>query len=69
MDADRLGPRLPDGIAVEVTDIDSGQVWTVGSGRRVRVAGPSYALVGWLVGRAGTVRAELGDPPPLRPWA
>jgi maleylpyruvate isomerase len=68
MDAEKLWPRLPRDVAIEVTDIDSGQVWTVGSGRRVRVAGPGYALVGWLLGRTSAVRAELGEPPELAPW-
>lgn len=35
----------------------------------VRVVGPSWALVGWLVGRSSVVRAELGDPPALAPWS
>lgn len=34
----------------------------------VRVVGPSWALVGWLLGRAAAVRGELGDPPELAPW-
>lgn len=68
MDPEKLWPRLPRDVAIEVTDIDSGQVWSVGSGRTVRVAGPGYALVGWLIGRTAAVRAELGDPPELGPW-
>ena len=68
MDADALWPRLPRGVQIEVTDIDSGQVWTVGSGDRVRVTGPGYALVGWLLGRTAAVRDELGSPPELAPW-
>lgn len=68
MDPEALWPRLPRDVEIEVTNIDSGQVWTVGSGRRVRVAGPGYALVGWLVGRTEAVRDELGDPPELAPW-
>ena len=35
----------------------------------VRVVGPSWALVGWLVGRPSAVRAELGELPALRPWS
>ncbi len=34
----------------------------------VRVVGPSWALVGWLLGRTAPVRPELGDPPVLAPW-
>jgi maleylpyruvate isomerase len=33
-----------------------------------RVVGPSWALVGWLLGRTSVVRPELGDPPVLAPW-
>jgi len=35
----------------------------------VRVVGPSWALVGWLIGRPAAVRSELGEPPALRPWS
>ena len=35
----------------------------------VRVVGPSWALVSWLVGRPAAVRAELGDLPALRTWS
>ena len=35
----------------------------------VRVVGPSWALVGWLVGRTAPVRAELGELPALRAWS
>ncbi len=35
----------------------------------VRVVGPSWALVGWLIGRPAVVRAELGELPALRPWS
>jgi maleylpyruvate isomerase len=35
----------------------------------VRVVGPSWALVGWLLGRTAVVRPELGDPPALAPWS
>jgi maleylpyruvate isomerase len=39
------------------------------AGSPVRVVGPSWALVGWLVGRPAAVRAELGELPALRPWS
>jgi maleylpyruvate isomerase len=35
----------------------------------VRVVGPSWALVSWLVGRPAAVRGELGELPALRPWS
>jgi maleylpyruvate isomerase len=90
LDPDRIGPRLPAGLTVEVVNTDSGQRWLVGEAvpapvgtaraaraamvraatpPPVRVVGPSWALVGWLVGRAEVVRPELGDPPALRPWS
>ena len=93
VDAERLGPRLPPGLTVEIVNTDSGQRWTVfggpagvaavrGTGRGgrvtrpgpgtgpppVRVVGPSWALVGWLLGRVTPVRREIGDPPELAPW-
>ena len=96
LDPERLGPRLPPGLTVEVVNTDSGQRWSVYGGpagvaartarcaavaapaggaagaagrpRPVRVVGPSWALVGWLIGRAQAVRQELGDPPELAPW-
>ena len=96
LDPERLGPRLPEGLTVDVVNTDSGQRWSVyggpgGVGRTapvrgtarasraaragsaagpvpVRVVGPSWALVGWLIGRLPAVRRELGDPPELAPW-
>ena len=97
VDPERLGPRLPPGLTVEVVNTDSGQRWSVYGGpagvaartaavrgggragrtarpvlpvgsRPVRVVGPSWALVGWLIGRAQAVRQELDDPPELAPW-
>lgn len=96
LDPERLGPRLPEGLTVDVVNTDSGQRWSVyggpggvgraapvrGAGRAgraaragpaagpvpVRVVGPSWALVGWLIGRLPAVRRELGDPPELAPW-
>jgi maleylpyruvate isomerase len=97
IDPERLGPRLPPGLTVEVVNTDSGQRWTVYGGpagvaartaavrgtarggrgarpaplagaRPVRVVGPSWALVGWLLGRESAVRRELGRPPELGPW-
>jgi maleylpyruvate isomerase len=73
-DPDRLGPRLPAGLAVELEATDSGRRWSArspapsGSGA-TPVRGPSWALVAWLVGRPGAVRQVLPDPPRLAPWA
>jgi maleylpyruvate isomerase len=70
LDPERLGPRLPVGVAVGVADSDSGRRWEVGppSARRVAVVGPSWALAAWLLGRPEAVRDQLGSPPPLSPW-
>ena len=90
LDPDRIGPRLPAGVTVEVVNTDSGQRWLVGNdvphamgtarsaraaavrsaaSAPLRVFAPSWALVGWLLGRDTAVRAELGDPPALRAWS
>jgi maleylpyruvate isomerase len=66
----RLGPRLPAGVAVDVEATDTGDRWSVGDGPgRVAVTGPSWALMCWLVGRPAAVRSELGEPPDLAAWA
>jgi len=68
-DADRLGPRLPPGVAVEIEATDSGHRWSAGDGpERVPVRGPSWAVACWLVGRPAAVRDTLGKPPELAPW-
>jgi maleylpyruvate isomerase len=69
VDEDRLGPRLPDGLAVHIVATDSGHEWSVGTGDPVGVRGPSWALTSWLVGRPGVVADVLADPPRLAPWA
>jgi maleylpyruvate isomerase len=90
LDQERIGPRLPSGLTVEVVNTDSGQRWLVGedvpppvgtarSARAaavrsaapppVRVVGPSWALVGWLLGRPSVARPELGELPALGPWS
>lgn len=90
LDPERIGPRLPSGLTVEVVNTDSGQRWLVGedvpppvgtarSARAaavrsaapppVRVVGPSWALVGWLLGRPSVARPELGELPALGPWS
>jgi maleylpyruvate isomerase len=75
----RLSERLPDGLALRVQATDRGEHWTAGAGteggagpRRVTVAGPSWAIAAWLVGRPGPVAGALsvsgGELPPLKPW-
>jgi maleylpyruvate isomerase len=68
-DSDRLAPRLPAGVAVQVEATDSGQQWSAGAGEPLRVRGPSWALTSWLVGRPMAVADVLPDLPPLAPWA
>jgi maleylpyruvate isomerase len=67
-DPERLGPRLPAGVAVLVEATDSGQQWAAGSGEPVPVRGPSWALACWLIGRPAAVADVLVDPPPLAAW-
>ena len=80
--ADRLSDRLPDGVVLQVRATDSGEHWSAGAegdagaagagARRVVVAGPSWAIAAWLVGRPGPVADALtvtgGELPPLEPW-
>lgn len=80
--AGRLSDRLPDGVALQVRATDSGEHWSAGAGggagaegggaRRVVVAGPSWAIAAWLVGRPGPVADALtvtgGELPPIKPW-
>ena len=67
--ADRLGPRLPAGLSVDLEVTDTGQLLSVTNGpNRITISGPSWALVGWLLGRPAAVREELGETPPLAPW-
>ncbi len=79
--ADRLSDRLPNGLTLQVHATDSGEHWSAGAGgggdgaagsRKVVVAGPSWAIAAWLVGRPGPVADALsvtgGELPPLRPW-
>jgi maleylpyruvate isomerase len=68
-DPDRLGPRLPAGVAVTVAATDSGQQWSAGAGDPVSVRGPSWALTCWLIGRQQAVANVLADPPTLAPWS
>jgi len=74
--ADGLSDRLPDGLALHVRTTDTGEHWSAGAGggagRRVVVAGPSWAIAAWLVGRHGPVADALsvsdGELPLLKPW-
>jgi maleylpyruvate isomerase len=76
--ADGLSGRLPDGLALQVRATDTGEHWSAGAGGRagasqsVVVAGPSWAIAAWLVGRPGPVADALsvtgGGLPPLKPW-
>lgn len=83
--ADGLSDRLPDGLALQVRATDTGEQWSAdtgsgagarsgaGAARRVVVAGPSWAIAAWLVGRPAPVVDALsvtgGELPLLKPWS
>lgn len=71
-----LEARLPDGTAV-VLEIDAGDsttgelggsVWTCGAGEPVAVSAPDWAVLAWLLGRAGAAGDALASAPELSPW-
>lgn len=68
-----VGPvRVPAGRRTRPATVvrgDAGVGAEAGDPPPVRVVGPSWALVGWLIGRPSVVRPELGDPPVLSPWS
>lgn len=65
-----LTDRLPAGTCLALTASDNGAHWTVGSGSDpVEVAGPTWALACWLVGRPARIGGALsGDLPDLSGW-
>jgi maleylpyruvate isomerase len=69
-----LAQRAPDGLALDVRATDTGASWSSGpdGSRRVSVAGPSWAVAAWLVGRPEPARAALsvtgGELPVLKSW-
>jgi maleylpyruvate isomerase len=64
-----LAPRLPAGVSVDIEVTDTGQLLSVTHGpERVTVRGPSWAVVGWLLGRPAAIKEEIIDPPVLTPW-
>lgn len=73
--ADGLARRLPEGMRLDVRATDTGGHWLGGpadASARVAVAGPSWAVAAWLVGRTAPVTGALsvtgGELPPLAPW-
>ncbi|WP_329129341.1 maleylpyruvate isomerase family mycothiol-dependent enzyme [Streptomyces sp. NBC_01476] len=66
--AEFLAPRVPAGVRLTLTAVDSPWTWTRGEGTPVAVAGRLTDLAAWLAGRhpAGPL---TGDPlPELGPW-
>jgi len=72
--ADRLAQRAAAPLRIEVASEGSvtselaGRVWTVGSGDPIRVTGPDWALLAWLVGRSVAAKEALTATPDVPPW-
>jgi maleylpyruvate isomerase len=73
--AEELTARLPGDTRLDVRATDTGGHWAGGPADalvQVAIAGPSWAVAAWLVGRAARVAGALsvtgGDLPPLAPW-
>jgi maleylpyruvate isomerase len=68
-----LAQRAPDGTGLDVRATDTGASWSSGpdGSPRITVAGPSWALASWMVGRPAPAQAALtvtgGDLPVLKP--
>lgn len=63
---DFLAVRVPGGVALTLTAVDTGDVWTYGApgGTPLAVEGRLTDLAAWLAGRAQEGRLA-GDPPPV----
>jgi maleylpyruvate isomerase len=77
-DPARLTPRVTRALRIEVASDGStttdlgGTVWTADpneSGEPVVVAGPDWAVLGWLLGRPALVSADLTATPELGQWS
>lgn len=72
--AESLAERANTAVRVEITADGSlaadlvGWVWSAGAGEPVTVAGPDWAVLAWLVGRASVVGEALTATPELGPW-
>lgn len=63
--------RLPTGMGINLNATDTGARMSFGTGRRVTISGPSWALAAWLVGRpvSDLLSTLDGRMPELRTWA
>ncbi|MGI8760721.1 MAG: maleylpyruvate isomerase family mycothiol-dependent enzyme [Jatrophihabitantaceae bacterium] len=72
--AQTLGERASVAVRAVVTAEGSsshelaGRSWTAGGADPVEVAGPDWALLAWLLGRASVAAAVLTAVPDLSPW-
>lgn len=66
-----VSDRLPAGVGIDVHAADTGARMSFGTGRRVAVSGPSWALAAWLLGRpaADLLSTTDGQLPDLKAWA
>lgn len=75
--AAEAGPRLTQQVRIEVVPDGSttgalpGSAWTVGEGSDalVTVAGPDWAVLAWLTGRATLGAEALNAAPQIAPWS
>jgi maleylpyruvate isomerase len=73
VELEALHRRTDDALTVEITPEQSvadrgGTRHLVGDGSTLTVAGPDWAVLAWLVGRADPVRSDLSATPELGPW-
>lgn len=63
--------RLPTGLGINLNATDTGARMSFGTGRRVTISGPSWALAAWLIGRPASDPLSTldGQMPELRTWA
>lgn len=72
--AQTLDARASGAMEVEVTADGSlvadlvGARWRAGHGEAIRVAGPDWAILAWMVGRGRSVATQLSVLPALGPW-
>lgn len=66
-----VSQRLPEGVGIDLSATDTGARLSFGTGQRVVVSGPSWALAAWLLGRpvADVLSTQDGPLPELTAWA
>ncbi|MGW5352894.1 maleylpyruvate isomerase family mycothiol-dependent enzyme [Streptomyces sp. NPDC004031] len=65
---DFLSVRVPGGVGLMVTAVDTGEVWTYGRGARVAVEGRLTDLAAWFAGRRPEQALTGGPLPELGTW-